>query len=359
MRDKDSEIKVKYLKRYAKWTSIILFLFLCLLFSMALASSIGPTQISIKKSLGIILRQIPVIGSIVNEDLTPLEESIILQLRLPRVFSAVLVGIALSVAGVVFQCIFRNPMADPYVLGVASGAGFGAALVIVLGVGLSPLGAFYAIPLMAFICGTLTLFLVYGIARSGSGLPTLRLLLAGIAVSSFFSSLISVLLALADESAHAAFSWLFGGFPMSRWEYVNIAAPVVLLGFILIYILARDLNVMLLGDEQAKQLGVDVEKLKKRMLIISSLITAVAVSISGIIGFVGLIVPHMMRILVGPDHRILIPSSALVGASLLVLCDTVARTILRPIVLPTGIITAMLGAPFFIYLLMKSGRIAM
>lgn len=358
MSNKKGGVEARYFKRFAKWTIIIFTLSIFLLFSMALASSVGPMQISIENALGIILHQIPIIGGVINTHWTPLEESVMIQLRLPRVLSAVLVGIALSIAGVVFQCIFRNPMADPYVLGVASGAGFGATLSIVLGVGISSLGLFYAIPLMASMGAMLTMFLVYGIARTSSGIPVLRLLLAGIAVSSFFSSLISLLIAIAQEGIHAAFNWLFGGFPVSKWEYVNVAAPIILLGSALIYIFARDLNVMLLGDEQAKQLGVDVENVKKRMLILSSLITAIAVSISGIIGFIGLIVPHMMRILVGPDHRILIPSSALAGASLLVLCDTVARTILRPIVLPTGIVTAMLGAPFFIYLLMKSGKIS-
>lgn len=357
MRNKNSGVEVKYLRRITKWISITLFLFILLLFSMALASSVGPLQISVEKSLGIIVRQIPMIGNMVNVYWTQVEESVLLQLRLPRVFSAALAGIALSVAGAVYQCIFRNPMADPYVLGVASGAAFGAIIVIILGVGLQQLGVFYATPLMAFIFSILTLFIVYGIARTSSGIPVLRLLLAGIAVSSFFSSLTSILIALAGESAHVTFSWLFGGFPMSRWEYINISTPVILFCLALIFIFARDLNVMLLGDEEARHLGVEIEGLKRRMLILSSLITSVAVSISGIIGFVGLIVPHMVRILVGADHRILIPSSALVGASLLVLCDTAARTILRPAVLPTGVVTALLGAPFFIYLLMRSRRI--
>jgi iron complex transport system permease protein len=165
------------------------------------------------------------------------------------------------------------------------------------------------------------------------------------------------MIATAGEDIHAAFSWLFGGFPISRWEYINVASPAILVCSVAIYAFARDLNVMLLGEEQARHLGVEVETVKKRLIILGSLITAVAVSISGIIGFVGLVVPHITRILVGPDHRILIPSSALAGASLLVLCDAVARTILRPIVLPTGIVTALLGAPFFVYLLIKSGRI--
>jgi len=356
MCDQKGGVEARYFKRFVKWTSIIFALFVCLVFSIALASSVGPMQINIQNTLGIIAHQIPVIGNVINKYWTPLEETVVIQLRLPRVLSTVIVGVALSIAGVVFQCIFRNPMADPYVLGVASGAGFGATLAIILGVGFSSLGL-YAIPLMASIGAVSTIFLVYAIARTASGIPVLRLLLAGIAVSSFFSSLISLLLATAQEGIHAAFNWLFGGFPVCRWEYVNVATPIILLCSAFIYVFARDLNVTLLGDEQAKQLGVDVENLKKRMLILGSLITAVAVSISGIIGFVGLIVPHMMRILVGPDHRILIPSSALAGASLLVLCDTVARTILRPIVLPAGVVTAMLGAPFFIYLLMRSGKI--
>lgn len=349
-------IEARYLRRFAKWLFITFSLSILLLFSITLAASVGPLQIDVEKVLGIIAHRFPIIGDMINSYWTPLEESVILQLRLPRVLSATLVGVALSVAGVIFQCIFRNPMADPYMLGLASGAGFGATLVVVLGIGLPQLSVFYAIPLMAFACGTLTLFLVYGITKAGFGDPILRLILAGIAVSSFFSSLISILMAIAGESVHAVLSWLFGGFPMSRWEYVNIAAPIILLSLALIYVFARDLNVMLLGDEEAKYLGVEVEKVRKRMLILSSLITAVAVSISGIIGFIGLVVPHMTRILVGFDHRILIPSSALIGASLLVLCDTIARTVLRPIVLPTGVVTAMLGAPFFIYLLIKSGR---
>ena len=352
-----SGVETKYLKRFAKWTSITLALSLILLSSMALASTVGPMPISVGNALGIILHQVPLVGNAVKEQWTTVEENVVVQLRLPRVISAVLVGVALSIAGVVFQGIFKNPMADPYVLGVASGGGFGALLAIVSGVGLPSLGLFYAVPVMACVGALSTMFLVYAIARTGFGIPVLRLLLAGIAVSSFFSSLISLMIATAGEDIHAAFSWLFGGFPISRWEYINVASPAILVCSAAIYAFARDLNVMLLGEEQARHLGVEVETVKKRLIILGSLITAVAVSISGIIGFVGLIVPHITRILVGPDHRILIPSSALAGASLLVLCDAVARTILRPIVLPTGIVTALLGAPFFVYLLIKSGRI--
>jgi iron complex transport system permease protein len=263
---------------------------------------------------------------------------------------------ALSVAGVIFQSIFRNPMADPYVLGVASGAGFGVSLIIVFGSSFLSTSLIYTIPLIAFISALFTILLVYLIAKKGSRILILRLLLAGIAVSSFFSSMISILLVTAGEDIHAVFSWLFGGFPLVRWEYVNIAAPIIFICLIIIYSYARDMNAMLLGEEQAQQLGVEVENMKKCLIILGSLITAVAISISGIIGFIGLIVPHITRLIVGPDHRILIPSSALIGAILLIFCDITARVILRPIVLPTGTVTAMLGAPFFIYLLIRSSR---
>jgi iron complex transport system permease protein len=357
MSRKETDTEVDYFKRFAKWSFIILFLSIFLLFSMGVSAMIGPMFISIEKALGIILHQVPFFDSLVPVRWTHIEEAVIVQLRLPRILSAVIVGFALSVAGAVFQCIFRNPMADPYVVGVASGAGFGASLAIVLGINLPLISAIYAIPLMASISAILTMFLVYGIARTGSELPVLRLLLTGIAVGSFFSALISVMMALAGESLHVVYMWLLGGFSLSRWEYVEVATIVVITGFIVLYAFVRDFNIMLLGEDQAKQLGVEVEKVKKIVLIVASTITAVAVSISGIIGFIGLIIPHMMRILVGPDHRILLLSSALMGAIVLVLCDTLARSIIRPVTLPTGVITTMLGIPFFIYLLKKTGKI--
>lgn len=352
-----SSAEINYLKRFAKWSLILVSLSAILLFSMGVATAVGPMAIPVDKALSIILHQVPLLDNFIPVQWTSVEESVIVQLRLPRVLSAAVVGVALAMAGVAFQCLFRNPMADPYVLGVASGAGFGASLAMILRLGFSFFGAIYAIPFMASIGAISTVFLVYGIAKTGAELPVLRLLLAGIAVSSFFSALISVIMALAGEDLHAVYMWLLGGFSLSRWEYIYIAAPTVIVGFVILYAFAKDFNIILLGEEQAKQLGVEVEKVKKTVLIVSSVITAVAVSISGIIGFIGLIIPHIMRILAGPDHRILLPSSALAGASILVLCDTIARNIIRPITLPTGIITTMLGCPFFIYLLKKTGKI--
>jgi len=352
-----STTEVRYLRRIVKWLSILSVLFACLFFSMALSFMIGPMPISVERSFGIILRQIPFWGSLINCNWTLQEEAVIMQLRLPRALSTVLVGVALSIAGVVFQGIFRNPMADPYVLGVASGAGFGASLALVFGINLPSINLAYTTPIMASIGALSAVFLVYTIARTSYGIPILRLLLAGVAVSSFFSSVISILLVVAGEEAHVVFSWLFGGFPVVGWEFINAVGPIILFCSVIIYAYAKDLNIILLGEEQAKQLGVEVEGVKKRLIILASIATAAAVSVSGIIGFVGLIMPHMMRLIVGPDHRILIPSSALAGATLLTLCDIAARMMLRPIVLPTGTVTAMLGTPFFTYLVVRSGRL--
>jgi len=339
----------RYTKRLAKWISFLTILSLFLIFSLILAISIGPIQISLSDVFFTIVKKL--LGSQAGGNPESIKETVIIELRLPRALLAALAGLALSVAGTVFQCIFRNPLADPYVLGVASGAGFGASLVIFLGIDLL-LGSIYVIPLFSSIMAILTVFLVHLIAGGGT---ELRLLLAGMAVSSFFSSLMSILLDLAGPRAHGVFDWIFGGFPLTGWEYVNVALLAVPLS-LLIFIFARDLNILLLGYEQAKQLGVEVERLRKHMMIVSSVLTAVIISICGIIGFVGLVVPHMMRIIVGSDHRILLPSSALAGASILVLCDTVARNVLRPVVIPTGVITALLGAPFFVYLLHKGVR---
>ncbi len=348
----------RYLRRFAKWTAVLLALLGALIFSMVFSATVGPMDISAWKVLGIIAHRLPLIGSLVKVSWSGLEEGVVIGLRMPRILSAAVAGMALAVAGAVFQAIFRNPMADPYILGVSSGAGFGASLAIVMGV-TAGIGLIYSIPLMSMLGAVLTMLLVYGMARSGGGLPTLRLLLSGIVVSSFFSALISLIMALADESVHALLYWLFGGFVIGDWGLIGVATAVILAGSIAILLFSRELNLILLGEEQAKQLGLEVERFKKLMFVLPSVITAMAVSVNGIIGFVGLVVPHVMRLLVGPDHRILLPSSALAGATLLVLCDLLARTVLRPIVLPTGVVTALFGSPFFAYLLVKGRRIRM
>lgn len=286
---------------------------------------------------------------------SPIYEVIILDVRLPRVLLGALVGSALAVAGTTMQALFRNPMASPYILGISSGAAFGASLAMVLG--MSFVTGIYAVPSMAFLFALLTVFVVYGIAKVGERTPVETLLLTGIAVGSLFSALVSFMLYVAGEKLSTIVFWLIGGFWTSDWNKVLVASPLILIGIATIFLFSRHLNLILMGEETAMNLGLEVETFKKVILVLASLITAAAVSVCGIIGFVGLIIPHLMRIAVGPDHRILLPSSCLVGATFLIWVDTLARTIIEPTELPVGIITALLGVPFFLYLLRKRKRI--
>ena len=348
-----SEAEAAYFKRFARWKIIVILLTLTLILTITFAITIGPIQIPPLDVYKIIIKNVPFLGDLVRDGSSSTEEVIILQVRLPRVLAAAIVGIALAVAGVVLQGLLRNPMADPYVIGISAGASLGASLAIAFGIGFSFFGLLYSIPLMAFITALGTVLVVYSVARTEQEVPMLTLLLVGIAVNSFLLAIMSIIRMVSGESIHAIMAWIFGSLAACNWDYVEIALPFVIIGVALIYIFARDLNIILLGEEQARHLGVDTERLKRIILASATLITAAAVSISGIIGFIGLIIPHIARILVGPDHRILIPSSALAGAIVLILCDTIARTIIRPAELPVGIITSLLGAPFFIYLIRK------
>lgn len=274
--------------------------------------------------------------------------TIVMSIRMPRAILAAMVGGILSITGIVFQALFRNPLADPYLVGVYSGAGLGATLAISLGISVG--GMFSAVPLFAFAGATIATYLAYRLARFGSMMSVSSLLLAGIAISSFFNAIISVLMVFSTRDLHAMIFWLMGGFSASSWNRVLTVLPWFLV-IPVIMTFSKDLNVLLLGDEKAQTLGVDTERTKKLLLGIASLISAAAVSVSGIIGFIGLVVPHMVRIIIGPDHRLLIPASVLVGASVLVLADTAARTVFGSFELPVGVVTAFFGAPFFIYLL--------
>lgn len=269
-------------------------------------------------------------------------ETIVMGIRLPRVVLGAVVGFALAAAGTVMQGFFRNPMADPSIIGVSSGAAVGAvaSIVLPLGVGLRP---------AAFAGAIVTAFGVYLVATENGRTPVATLLLAGVAVQTFLGAVISYLLVNSGESLDQAVYWLMGHLHNSSWSEVALLVPVVVPVFFLLSVYASDLNVLLLGEEDAQTLGIEVERTKRILLVTASLITAAGVAVSGVIGFVGLIVPHMMRLVVGPDHRILLPTSALAGAIFLVGADTVARA--GPAEVPVGIVTAALGAPFFLYLL--------
>jgi len=273
-------------------------------------------------------------------------EVIVMRVRLPRIVLASTVGFGLAAAGTVMQGLFRNPMADPSIIGVSSGAAAGAVAFLVVPVavpfGLGLQGA-------AFLGALMAAFGVYAIATEGGRTPVATLLLAGIAIQAFLGAVISFLQLRSGDGLRAVVHWLMGHLGTASWEDATMTLLLVpvLFGVLLAY--ARDLNVLLLGEEAAHGLGVDVERSKRILLAVSAVLTAAVVAVSGVIGFVGLIVPHMVRLVVGPDHRVLLPAAALAGASFLVAADTVARAGATEI--PVGIVTAALGAPFFLYLL--------
>src|SRR4030043_1553169 len=276
------------------------------------------------------------------------ERTIILSLRLPRAILAGFVGAGLSVSGVTFQALLRNPLADPYILGVSSGAAVGAIIAILLGLGTFSLG----LPLASFFGALLTILVVFYFGRQDGKIHPNTLLLAGVITGSFLSALIMFFISVSQkEELHTIIFWLMGDFSFSNTQAVYMIFPYIFFGFIFLYLRARQLNLILSGEENAVQLGVDVERLKLISYLSASLITAASVSVCGLIGFVGLIIPHSVRLIFGPAHRLLIPSAALLGASFLIASDTFARTLLAPVELPVGVITAAFGGPFFIYLL--------
>ncbi|MBL7061834.1 MAG: iron chelate uptake ABC transporter family permease subunit [Dehalococcoidia bacterium] len=280
-------------------------------------------------------------------------ETIILDIRLPRLLLAGLVGAALAIAGATYQGLFRNPLADPYLIGVAQGAALGAVIGFILPISWQ-VGS---IPLLAFTGAILAVAIVYSIARVGKTIPTTTLILAGVALGAFLAAITSYLMIASGDKLHGIISWLLGTFSLTNWWQVTMVAPYIFVGTIIIWLHARPLNVMQLDEEQAKQLGINVEQVKLILLGVATMITAAAVCFCGIIGFVGIIIPHTVRLIWGPDHRFLLPLATFAGAIFLILADTAARTMLAPTEIPVGVITAFLGAPFFLYLLRQRKRV--
>ena len=281
---------------------------------------------------------------------------IVWDLRLPRLLLAMLVGAALAQSGAVMQGFFQNPMADPYIIGVSSGAALGVTLAMGGAFGVSVLGG-HVVTASAFAGALAVTFLVYAISLRAGRLPATILLLIGVAVGSMATALTSFVMITSKTDLHQVLYWLMGSLASRRWEHVHMIWPYVLVGLGALQFFARDLNIILHGEESAKHLGVEVERLKRILLVGAALLAAVAVSVSGIVGFVGLMVPHVMRLLVGPDHRRLFPASIIGGAILLVAADLAARTIISPAEIPLGVITALLGCPFFLYLLSRRREI--
>jgi len=323
---------------------------------MLVSTSVGPVKISIMDIIRMLLHKIGVLHSTAGWQ--PTEETIVFQVRLPRVLGAALVGAALSTAGVLFQGLLRNPMADPYIIGTASGASFGATLAMLLPLSVVFYG-FGLVPIAAFLGALATVLIVYRLARFGGKAPIVSMLLAGFVVSSFLVAIVMLLLTMSDRLGlrlQQVFSFLMGGISVTYWQQIAVIAPLVIIGIIIAQLFAGHLNAFSVGEESASYLGINVEREKMLILGIGSLLTACAVSIGGLIGFVGLIMPHAMRLSLGPDHRLLLPASALAGASFLMLADLLARTLLSPAQIPVGVLTALIGAPFFIYLLRHARR---
>ncbi len=321
------------------------------------AVALGSVGVSVDDTARILAHRL--LGIPLAQTWSPSAETIILDLRLPRVLAAMLVGAGLASAGTVFQALLRNPMADPYLIGTAAGASLGAIAgilapmllpALVLGAGTAWLGI-GLVQVLAFVGGLLTVLLVYSVARSSGSVPVITLLLTGYAVSSILAAGVALLMFLSGRALGAIFAWLMGSLAAASWADLAFATPLVLISFVLLLARWRRLNLLLLGDGPAAHLGVDVEREKLILTGLATLATSAAVAISGMIGFVGLVVPHVLRLAIGPDHRLLLPASALFGASLLALADLGARMAGG---IPVGIVTALIGAPFFLWLLRRS-----
>ena len=330
-----------------------------LLIVIIVATNFGVADISLKQTAIIIISKIPILNNFVSlEGINPTSAIILLNLRLPRIILSCLVGAALSVVGTSFQGIFKNPMADPFILGVSSGAALGATITMVFLNEINFLGM-SMVAFNAFVGAILTTFLVYNIARVGTKVPVTTLLLSGVAINYLLSSVISLMMTFNRDNIEKIVMWTMGSFSTAGWNQVILLFIIVVPSILFIFTFSRDLNIMLLGEESARSLGIDVNGLKKYILLISTLMVAAVVSVSGIIGFVGLIVPHAIRMIFGPDNRVVIPFSALGGAIFLIICDTLARAVVPPSEIPVGIITSIFGVPFFIYLLYRTKKKAM
>jgi len=317
---------------------------------IALATTTGSVKIPLQTTIQILLDRLPFVN--IDQTWQSSLATIIVDIRLPRVILAGLVGAALAIAGATYQGLFRNPLADPYLIGVAQGASLGAVTAFLLPATWN-LSGFGLIPAFAFVGAILATVIVYLLARVGKTLPVTTLILAGVALSALLSSIVSYLVISSGEQMHSIIFWMMGSFSMSRWSEVGIVLPYIAVGTAVIIIFARLLNVMQLDEEQAQQLGVNVEKYKLILLAAATLITAAGVSFVGTIGFVGIIIPHAVRLIWGADHRYLLPLSVLTGAIFMILTDLISRTILAPEEIPIGVITAICGAPFFLYLLRR------
>lgn len=317
--------------------------------SFLLSIALGAVTIPPGNALKILIGRLPWFAA--SGDWPAYFEIILFDLRLPHSILVALTGMALAGSGASFQGLFRNPLADPYLIGVASGAGLGAIIVMSI-----PQVGRYLIPLGAFLGGLVTIAAVYQLAKVGRIVPLTTLILAGVAIGSFTAALTSFLMLISDEMVLQAMSFLLGGSTVTGWEPLVIALPYFAVGLTLLVLAGHSLNVLQFGEEQALQLGLNVERVKIFIIVSASLTTAAAVSFSGVIGFIGLVVPHIIRLVWGGDYKKLIPLSILGGGITLLLSDILARTVMAPGYLPVGIVTSLIGAPFFLWILRRAKK---
>jgi iron complex transport system permease protein len=341
--------------RQGRYISLVV-LFAVLLFSFVVSISIGPVTVPFKNTVRVLLAKL---FSVDLQNIPEVQSDIIIKLRVPRVFLGMIVGAALSISGLVFQALLKNPLADPYTLGISAGASFGAGLSLFLSYILSPYFR-TLLPLFAFVGSVATVFLVYFLARMKGRVQILTIILSGVVVSYLFSSGLVLIMSLMGDRSHEIIFWLMGSLA-GYHKYLIHAASVITVFIVFTFFFFRDLDLMSLGDDQATSLGVNTEFIRLLLFSTTSLITAISVSLTGTIGFVGLIVPHSMRMLFGPKHRMLVPASVIAGASFLPLSDTLARTIPSALFqsgmeIPVGVVTALFGSPFFIFLLIRGKK---
>ena len=333
-----------------KWLITILLLVILLIVTIIFCSFQGSADIKLKDLLEIF-------SNSPGQTWWNTKAIILLKVRLPRILLACMVGGALAVSGVVLQALLRNPLADPYILGVSSGSALGAIIAILLGLNIT-IGTLPSIPLFGFAGGLLTILFVYHISKIHRKISIQTMLLVGVVTGAILAAIIMFITSMAGpHKVQGIIFWLMGSLSSQEYPMVAIVSLYVIVGILILLYYARSLNLLVLGEESATQLGLDVERTKKIAFIGASLITGAAVSVSGLIGFVGILIPHLMRMIIGSDHRLLLPAAGLFGGIYLILADTLARTLMAPTEIPVGVITAICGGPFFIYLLRKKKTI--
>ncbi|WP_159882701.1 FecCD family ABC transporter permease [Paenibacillus puerhi] len=327
-----------------------------LLLAVTVALSVGSVRVPFIHVWSILFHHLPGMEGRIDVNWPTSSEQIVWKVRLPRIVLGMLVGAALGLAGAAFQGVLRNPLADPYTLGVSSGASVGASFLILFG--LQYMFGEWSVPAIAFCTGAVSLLLVLLLARTDGKLRIETVILSGVVLQAFLSAMVSLMVSMSKQVINEIIFWLMGSLALRGWSYSLVMLPYLAVGAIILLGYGRAMNLFALGERQAAHLGVHVERTKLVVLVAATLITAAAVSVTGVVGFVGLLVPHLIRLLVGPDYRLLLPLSVIGGAIYVLMADTLARTLLAPTEIPLGVVTAFMGAPFFAYLLKRRKRLA-